>query len=500
MAKDSKAKKQKAKILSFVPTAEYYFSKGVKAYQRRDFHKAKKYFLRALQLEPGEPMITCQLAVLYTEMGEYQQSNRLLHSILDELDEELFECHYFLANNYAHLGLFKDAYHHASLYMQLEPFGEFFEETEDLLEVLTLEADEVEDDDFYEHDDLIVQQEQARNLLESGHFPKAIEALTAIIENYPEYWSAYNNLALAYFYLGESEKAFEILHDVLEKNPGNLHAMCNRLVFAYYQQDHDEVNRLKEVLIKIKPLLVDHQYKLGTTFALIKEYDHAYTWLRKLQKQGFDGEGSFYYWLAYACYFTGHKDSAQTAWKKVLEANPEKAGFEPWSENKGNYKGFEEHIPSIMKKMDSEYIEERLFAIFLTSVSSKKEEILSSIVQKRQNKFSSLENEYFSWVKSESNQATITFPAHESAKILYNHHQPVGSVESGLYLMWFSVYVKMTKENLSLKNERALAAAVEYIWLRFRNNHVTQKALARKYELSPTTIQKYVKLVKELLV
>lgn len=41
MSKDSKATKQKAKILSFVPTAEYYFSKGIKAYNRRDFHKAK---------------------------------------------------------------------------------------------------------------------------------------------------------------------------------------------------------------------------------------------------------------------------------------------------------------------------------------------------------------------------------------------------------------------------------------------------------------------------
>lgn len=500
MGKDSKAKKQKAKIFSFIPTAEYYFSKGVKAYQRRDFHKAKKYFLRALQLEPGEPMISCQLAVLHTEMGEYQQSNRLLHSILDELDEELFECHYFLANNYAHLGLFKDAYHHASLYLQLEPFGEFFEDTEDLLEVLTLEAEEVDDDDFYEHDDLIVQQEQARNLLESGHFPKAIEALNSIIENYPEYWSAYNNLALAYFYLGESEKAFEILNDVLQKNPGNLHAMCNRLVFAYYQQDIDEVHHLKEVLGKIKPLLVDHQYKLGTTFALIKEYELAYIWLRKLQKQGFDGEGSFYYWLAYACYFTGHKESAHVAWKKVLEQNPEKAGFEPWSENKGNYKGFEEHVPSIIKKIESELIEERLFAIFLTSVSTKRSEILSSIGRNNHNKFSSLEREYLSLVKSEKDEANITFPAHQAAKILYHHHHPVGSVESGLYLMWFSVYVKIMKEELSLKNKQAWAAAVEYVWLYLRNEKVSKKTIAGKYNLSSSTMQKYVKLVKNFLV
>lgn len=499
MSKDSKATKQKAKILSFVPTAEYYFTKGVKAYNRRDFHKAKKYFLRALQLEPGEPMITCQLAVLYTEMGEYQQSNRLLHSILDELDEELFECHYFLANNYAHLGLFKDAHHHAKLYLELEPNGEFAEDTEDLLQLLTLEADEVEDDDFYEHDDLIVQQEHARSLLESGHFPKAIEVLNSIIENYPEYWSAYNNLALAYFYLGEPTKAFEILNDVQEKNPGNLHAMCNRLVFAYYQKDSDEVNRLKAVLGKIKPLSIDHQYKLGTTFALVKEYDIAYTWLRKLQKQGYEGEGAYYYWLAYAAYFTGHEQNAQQVWKKVLELNPEKEGFEPWSEDKEKYTGFEEHIPSIMKKLDSDYVEERLFAIFLISVSQQKETILSSLLQKNNKKFSSLERDYLAFIKAPQDAEEI-FPAHETAEVLYQYHQPIGSVESGLYLLWFTIYLKMiTDKGFLLKNKYAWAAAVEYFWYQLREEKITQAALADKYQLSTSTIQKYVKAVKKIL-
>ena len=32
-----------------------------------------------------------------------------------------------------------------------------------------------------------------------------------LIKDYPEYWSAYNNLALAYFYLGKIEKADNIL-------------------------------------------------------------------------------------------------------------------------------------------------------------------------------------------------------------------------------------------------------------------------------------------------
>ena len=35
-----------------------------------------------MQLEPGEPMIACQLAIIYTEIGEYQKSNELLQIFL----------------------------------------------------------------------------------------------------------------------------------------------------------------------------------------------------------------------------------------------------------------------------------------------------------------------------------------------------------------------------------------------------------------------------------
>ena len=91
-----------------------------------------------MHLEPGEPMIVCQLAIVYTELGNYQKSNELLHSILEEWDEDMVECHYFLANNYAHLGYFKDAYHTCHSYLDLEKNGEFAEDTEDLLDVLTL--------------------------------------------------------------------------------------------------------------------------------------------------------------------------------------------------------------------------------------------------------------------------------------------------------------------------------------------------------------------------
>ncbi len=77
-----------------------------------------------------------------------------------------------------------------------------------------------EDEDFpYDQDDLIVKQDQANHLLESGRLDEAIEMLEQMIVEYPEFWSAYNNLALAYFYSGRIHQAKEMLNRVLHEIP-----------------------------------------------------------------------------------------------------------------------------------------------------------------------------------------------------------------------------------------------------------------------------------------
>ena len=59
-------------------------------------------------------------------------------------------------------------------------------------------------------------------MMEQGDFQQAIEVLEETIEEYPDLWNAYNNLALAYFYVGDAEQASALLHEVLRENQGNL--------------------------------------------------------------------------------------------------------------------------------------------------------------------------------------------------------------------------------------------------------------------------------------
>ena len=489
-----------AKIFSFHPTGEYYFTRGLKAYHGRDLYKAKKYLERALELEPAEPMIACQLAITCTEIGDYSYSNNLLENIIDVLDPYMTECHYFLANNYAHLGMFKEAYLHANKYLDREEDGEFSEDAEDLLDLITSESDETVES-LVLQDSLIGRHEEARGYLEAGNFLKAVELLKDTIEEYEDYWSAYNNLALAYFYLGKTEEAFATLEDVLERNPGNLHALCNMLVFHYYQHNEEEVDRLAGSLDKIRPILSEHRFKLGSTFALIGKYEQAYSWLRHLEKQGFEGDGTFYYWLASSAYQLNRIPKAEQAWKKVVELNPEKAGMEPWGDISGTIHGFEHHLPSILKRLGSDFAEERLFAIFLTKHSMKKQVVVKHESFTNNELFGPLEKAYRNLLHSNGINGRlpeIVF-ADETAERLYEHFSPIQFREAGLFLMWFSVFAEAAREGRKMANPPAWAAAVEYTWYKLRNEKAGRQQIADKYSVSPATLSKYAKMVQELL-
>ncbi|MFW0782194.1 tetratricopeptide repeat protein [Rossellomorea marisflavi] len=502
MKKGSKTVSEQAKVLSFVPTGEYYFTKGMKAYHHRELKKSLKYLNRALQLEPLEPMIACQLSIVLTELGDFKKANELLHEILKDLDPRMNECHYFLANNYAHLGLFKEAYEQVSAYLEKDRYGEFAEDAEDLLELLELDSDLITDE-LYEHDDLIAKQEKAKTQLEAGNFQKAADTLQGVIKEYPEFWSAYNNLALAYFYLGEVEQAASTLEEVLEKNPGNLHALCNTAVFYFYQRRFDELDELILGLEKVRPINFEHRYKLGATFALIGHAEKGYEWLKSLQKTGFEGDASFFYWLSHSAFETGRHDTARKAWKKVLDLAPEKEGQEPWS-GKPKGEGFENHISSILKKLKSEDAEERLFGLFLLSVSDYQEAILSHADFCEINDLSIVEKLYLAQILNgrggKSVQVNETLESiHAIALHLYKHHHPISSVTSGLYLTWFNVAYRGLKEGEDFKNTKAFAAALEYTWYRLRSEAKTKKEVSGRYGIAVSTLTKYIATVEDYL-
>ncbi|MFP9202715.1 hypothetical protein ACLI2R_16425, partial [Enterococcus faecalis] len=91
-------------------------------------------------------------------------------------------------------------------------------------------------------------------------------------------------------------------------NEGNLHALCNLLVFYYYEREDEKVAELSDQLSNVYPMLLEQRYTLGATLALVGRYEIGYKWLKSLYKTGFEGDDTFFYWLSCSAYFTGHTD------------------------------------------------------------------------------------------------------------------------------------------------------------------------------------------------
>ncbi|MFZ3590157.1 tetratricopeptide repeat protein [Bacillus sp. DJP31] len=445
MSKLVGAIEQKAIVIPFHIDGDFFFKKGMRAYRNRELDRAIHLLKRAHELDPEDQTILFQLATVLSDTGQYQLSTEYFKIVIEELDPEMVECYYFISNNYAHLGLFHEAKKHAYKYLELAPNGDFVEEIEDLLEVLCIDPDTEEDED-----DLIFLQDHARELMEDGEFHQAIEILNELLEGHPQFWSAHNNLALAHFYIGETEVALKLLSEVLQKNSGNLHALCNMLVIYYYLRNDKKVELLVNQLKVVHPILIEHRYKLGATFGMVGKYDLALPWLLSLKKIGFDGDATFYYWLSYSAYHMKYGQLATYAWKKVLALKPEKEGSAPWEK---------------AESLD-------LFAV---------KDVLTLYLQMKEQDSSE---------ELDQSQLEKGFLV---ADLLYSRYQHDELNLSDLLSQWFYVLPQLPENQL--KNTPALAAAVEFLYLKTRGDAPTKQALSQTYNVSVATARKYISLL-----
>lgn len=464
--------------------------------QRERFGEAKKYLKRAAELSPNDPLILTQFGVLVMEEGHFDEAYDLLMRA-HELDPNEEDTIFYLAEVHAHLGLLRDAKMYAQQYVTFDPEGSFVDEAMEIIDFAEQEELYFEEDDVPDGAVFFLQ-EKARKLMEEGHFLEAIELLESIILDYPDFWAAYNNLALAYFYVGETKKAEALLHEVLDQDKGNIHALCNLAVFYYYENRNEELQQLLSLLVKIKPYQFEQRYKLGATFALVGKHTEAYNWLRSLQKRGFEGDAGFYFWLAHSAYYSGHDDVARDAFSKLIELDPSKAGYEPWSkiENEDN-RSIEQDREFIISKISNKYRSERIFGFYLLGKSIHKQEIISHPSYIDVEKLTPLEQlflatslQYEFSPKTPFEKAFLR--AVETTDLLYHQYRPLDKQASHLFQMWFTLCEAALSKAYHFRNPNALAASADYMFQSSRYAGITKKAMAAKYGISVPTLTKYV--------
>ncbi len=488
-------------VISFLPDGEYYFEKGMLAYQRGDLQRAKKFTERAIVFNPNQTDYLCQLAAILAELELYEASNSVLKKVVFEVDPGQVECFFFMANNFAHLGFYEEALRDVKKYISLEPNGPFFQEARELYQLLISETGfDFEDE---EEEAYISDHEKGRQALERGIFQKAIYYFQKVIKERPNYWAAQNNLAIAYFSSGQTEKALEQLELILEKDPGNVHALCNLVTFHHQSGNSDVVQALLPRLEIIYPVYPEHRSKLGATFFFLNHYEKAYYWLSSAERSGMFTNQSFHYWLAVSAYRIGKAKQAQKAWEHVdfFSESP----FQPleYGKLKEFIKETDARSNPLVRSLFNHQAEDgeldaqlvSLFYLFhfgdedaierLKSLSQSKH-LESGLLALTKGLLMRLKGQ----TENQDARLDLMFKLQESlgnGAPLLDH--------LGLYSWWYTLFLHLEPRHV---NVICYAAALEYRWVKHvTQEKVTQTDVSQKYEISVYRLRRHLSLLED---
>lgn len=312
------------KVVRLRLDAGFFFERAVRSLDRNNYEKALKYFRLAVDKEPDNPINHCNLAGVLSEMGRFAESNKVLQTVVDYVDPELYECYFYMANNAANMEELELAEKYLCLYLSKDPQGEFAEDAEEMLQVIAEELGrEPRRPEMFERPEWFKVHDEARRHLEEGRFLQAIDFLEDLVDQQPDFLAARNNLSLAYYYVGRLEEAVETIQTVLQIEPHNLHALCNLAVIHQYTGKTEERDRLMHMLKKIVPYNMENMCKLATTMGILGEHKIAYTLFQRLLKSGEVPEPSLYHSVAAAAWNSGRYQSAKKYWQLAEEMDPE---------------------------------------------------------------------------------------------------------------------------------------------------------------------------------
>ncbi|WP_411953859.1 tetratricopeptide repeat protein [Alkalibacillus sp. S2W] len=313
------------KVATFRHDGDFYFSYGVKAFKRKDFTKAEKWFQKALETDPTNPLYLCQMSVLYTELHQYHKANDMLQQVLDSNREPYVDSYYLMANNYAHLGLFYEAKKSAEQYLELDPEGDFKAETEELISNLDRVLTDYSEDDelaFSEEDEFMLYQETAFYHLEHEEWDDALTVLEELTDRYPEYLPAKHEYAYALFQQGQTDEAIQYEEKWLEQDPNSLSSRMN-LMYFYDQIGRTDLSEaFLDELKKVYPTYFEKQLKLAIVMAQVNDHAEAIKRFRKLKSDQVSNYLSYYLWFGYSLRAYYDDEKASTIWQEAKEQHP----------------------------------------------------------------------------------------------------------------------------------------------------------------------------------
>ncbi len=309
---------KKNNIITFERGADFYFDLGYRKIQTGNLKSALRYIEKAVRLKPNDSFIQFNYAGLLAELGNIDLSTEILLHIVNELDPNYDECYFGLGCNYLQLQKIKKSVEYFSKYLEKDPEGEFSEEAEDLLEMLNMIKDANNNLDDEELEKIYKIEEEAIEHLEKRQYKTAVEKFEQVVALLPNAVPARNNLSLAYYYMGDFQKALEIAREVIGYEPYNIHANCNLAIFYNKLELTNWMEKQAKTIKKLETENPEYLYKIADTLGSLGKHEEAYKAFKKLLSVEADNAVYIHY-TAIAAYNSGKFNDSIRYWRKILE-------------------------------------------------------------------------------------------------------------------------------------------------------------------------------------
>lgn len=314
---------QKNRVLKYEQTAEMLLKKAEKLAGNNNLIDALPYYRRALSVDPDNLEYKLYLAEAYTDIGKFEESNVILFDLIKKSKSSIPECFFGMGCNFMGQNDFEHAMDSLEKYLECEPDGEYFEEANELLDIIetSLEIDELK---ILVDANLSIANKEAdegRKLLDKGKFDSAIDKFSSALELDSNLTYAKNNLALALYCTGEVDKAIEITTQILEKEKGNVHANCNMAIFQKGKGNIAECEKYIKRSIKASEDDIDCLQKLAYTLCELNMHEEAKSKLKLLlHANPYDIRALFC--LSVACVNSGNLQLAIKYFGNILKIDP----------------------------------------------------------------------------------------------------------------------------------------------------------------------------------
>lgn len=537
---------QQPKVISLRMDATFFHERAIESLERYHYERALKYFRRAVEFEPDNPVNHCNMAGVLSEIGHYEESNEVLQEIIDRVDPTMTECFFYMANNHANMENFEQAETELIRYLEHDPTGQYLEECEEMMEWLSLELDRPIALEHIKSREGLLEHDRARNLLEKGKFVEAVEQLEAFLKEHPDFLAAYNNLALAYYYMGDLSSCLKMIEKVLDKEPGNLHALCNLAIYHLHSGDEESLEKIRQILTKLKPFSEEYIFKLAMTLAILGEHEAAYLQFRRMIKtMEFVDDPCLFHYTAVASYNTGRVKEAIRWWRSTAKMDPESEiprfylnQFEGNDDHQHEV-SYHYHLPfehtihayssdstGLSEQMKKDpLIRSSFYWALYHGDDQMKQQVIQALAYLGDTEVKSVLHDFLlkkdesSYLINLASFALKSMGEKEPAKnkvlcsklpewkpkweevvesALKNMDQRFDMIERhDLHTLWLEYLSRVYPSVPSIQKVEGWAAALEYLTAKMHRRETTYAELSRRYRVSVSTIRKNVKLIDE---